>query len=1077
MHTPRPGFDASEIFSNARALPEGERSGYLDRACGGDAVIRAELEALLLALPSAQELFRDPRILGQACDALQAQTDLPPGRQVGNYQIIRLIATGGMASVYLADDLKHHRNVALKVMHPEIAAAIGHDRFLREIDIAAQLTHPHILPLYDSGTDGSTLYYVMPHIEGDSLRARLEREGRLPIEESLRLALQVAGALGHAHAHGIVHRDVKPENILISQGFALVADFGIARIAQSSATEPAAPAASPGRGGTNVGLILGTPGYMAPEQSVEQTSVDGRADQYSLACVLYEMLAGQAPFPGTDRAELMVRHARVSVPPLGAARADLSPGVSRAVERALSKLADERFPTMAAFAEALEVAGNGGEALADRPAAEAHSTPNNLPRQRTRFIGRERELDECTARWVDGRQLTLTGIGGSGKTRLALRLAEMQLANHPDGVWFVDFAPLQDIDRVPLALATALNVHEVAGTPLVDSLIRRLGDSQTFLVLDNCEHVLRAAAEYCATLLAHCPRIRIVVTSREALGIEGERTVEILPLGLPALGAVEPAAMAGSEAVRLFVDRARIVDVNFMLDAACAGPVAEICRRLDGIPLAIELAAARVSVLSVEEIRARLDDRFRLLTGSGRGALPRHQTLQATIQWSYDLLEPGDQRLFRLLSVFAGGWSLAAAAAVGADGADQFQLLDAISRLVRKSLVVFSREATGVSRYFMLETVGQYARERLAEAGAEDEARSRHLAHYVVLATEAEQGLSGPEQGAWLTRLQREQENLLLAHEWCDGARERGESGLALMAGTQTYWLLSGHVALGHRLLLEALRRPGAEGRSLSRCKALSASAQFSSSVGNLEQAWRDSEEALSIARELGDRDRMPESLRLLGLVALNSGDLAAARAYSEECLAVARELGEPVRIARALNVMGEICRQEGSPIAAGEYYAESIARHRELRAPDNTAIGLTNLSMVMIEQGESARAREMLREAQAIARATGSKRAGQSLLDVSAGFWVLIGDWARAAKTFGALEAHRELIGLSRERADDAFLLPLMTQAREAMGTAEFAVAEAHGRALSYDEALDIVGSWLGADGGADTGSDRAAI
>lgn len=248
MSKSNPVPDPAEVFASARALPPEERSAYLDRACGENTEIRAEVESLLLALPAAESLFRDPRILAHARDALGIPEGMAEGRQVGSYRIIRRIATGGMASVYLADDSKHRRRVALKVMQPEIAAAIGHDRFLREIDIAAQLTHPHILPLHDSGADGGQLYYVMPHIEDDSLRARLVREKHLPLEETLRLVHQVASALEHAHSQGIVHRDVKPENILLSHGFALVADFGIARIAQTSRTDPVVGEGCPGSG-------------------------------------------------------------------------------------------------------------------------------------------------------------------------------------------------------------------------------------------------------------------------------------------------------------------------------------------------------------------------------------------------------------------------------------------------------------------------------------------------------------------------------------------------------------------------------------------------------------------------------------------------------------------------------------------------------------------------------------------------------------------------------------------------------------------------------------------------------------
>jgi non-specific serine/threonine protein kinase len=619
------------------------------------------------------------------------------------YRIERELGRGGMATVYLAHDLKYGRPVAIKVMHPELAAAIGHDRFLREIEIAARLTHPHILPLHDSGAADTQLYYVMPYIEGESLRARLLREKQLPVEDALRLTREIASALGLAHHHGLVHRDVKPENVLLSDGIALVADFGIARAMSTTG----------GRGLTTAGRAIGTPAYMAPEQAMGNTDVDGRADLYALGCVLYEMLAGQPPFTG--RADSLVyQHLNAEPRLVTELRPSVPAGVAAAIARALAKFPADRYPTMARFAEALAVATTGAPTPTPRPEPETGAVPNNLPRQRTRFIGREKELAECARLMGDTRLLTLAGIGGCGKTRLALRLAENLLASFPDGVWFVDLAPLKDAHRVALTVATVLGVPEQPGAPLADLLVRHLQSQRALLVLDNCEHVLDPAAELADTLLGACADLKLIATSREGLGIDGERIVSLRSLSVPPRAEAHTlATVEASEAVRLFVDRAQVVDPQFGLSEASAGPVAEICRRLDGIPLAIELAAARVRVLSVEEICARLDDRFRLLTGGSKTALPRHQTLRATIQWSFDQLAPQEQQLFRVFSVFAGGWTLAAATRVAGPEADEFEVLDAITRLVDKSLVTMEREVAGESRYAMLETVRQYAQEQL----------------------------------------------------------------------------------------------------------------------------------------------------------------------------------------------------------------------------------------------------------------------------------------------------------------------------------------------------------------------------
>ncbi len=569
-----------------------------------------------------------------------------------------------MATVHLADDLKHRRKVAVKVMHPDMAARIGHDRFLREIEIAARLSHPHILPLFDSGAADGQVYYVMPYVAGESLRARLDRERQLSFDEALRLTREIAGALGHAHAQGLVHRDIKPENVLLSDGIALVADFGIARATSPDAlSETVSSTAAV----TSVGTTLGTPLYMPPEQATADATIDGRADQYALGCVLYEMLAGQPPFAAASLSALLARHANDPVPPLRSARPGIPEALERAIEKALAKSPADRHASMARFAEALALAMTGARTPTPAPSARESAVPGNLPRQRTSFVGRVRELAECARLMGETRLLTLTGVGGCGKTRLGLRLAESLLESHPDGVYWVDLAPVSEEARFAQTLATTIGVQEEAGRDLLASVAAHVAGKRVMLVLDNCEHLLSATSDAVDALLSASNDLRIVVTSREGLGIPGEHVFALRSLGVPtAAQQGDLHAIEESDAVKLFVDRARQAVREFTLTEAVAPAVAEICRRLDGMPLAIELAAARIKMLTVEQIRSKLDDRFKLLTG-GNKALPRHQTLRATIQWSYDQLEPEEQVLFRDMAVFAGGWTLPDAVAVVGD--------------------------------------------------------------------------------------------------------------------------------------------------------------------------------------------------------------------------------------------------------------------------------------------------------------------------------------------------------------------------------------------------------------------------
>ena len=671
----------------------------------------------------------------------------------GKYRLIREIGSGGMATVYLAYDLKHQRQVAVKVMKPELASAIGHDRFLREIEIVARLNHPHVLPLFDSGADAGRLFYVMPYISGDSLRARLDREKQLDLSEVVRLTREIASALGHSHRQGLVHRDIKPENILLADGIALVADFGVARAIHAS-DDTARTQVS-----TGLGMMIGTPRYMSPEQVVGGT-VDGRTDVYALACVVFEMLAGRPPFVASARDQLIRLHLTGTPPALSDLLAGIPSGVSATVARALAKDVSDRYTTVTDFAAALNTEAGGSRTPTPTP---FRGKPNRLPRPRSRFVGRYQELADCAALLMESRLVTLTGIGGSGKTRLAVKLAERLSSRFSDGVYFADLSPIQDPDRVARAVAVAVDLTIDEQADARDSLTRHLQGKEVLLVLDNCEHFLASCADLVDHLLPSTDQVHIIATSREALGVEGERVFAVRSLALPVADAgANLASVQSSEAVALFLDRARLVVPGFSVNAENAAPIAEICRRLDGIPLAIELAAARVKVLSVEQIRSKLDDRFRLLTDGSRSAVLRHQTLLATIQWSYDQLSDEEQQLIRQLSVFAGGWTLPNVKPIVSGDADEFGLIDRLTRLVDKSLVFVDRERSTEARYGMLESVRQYALERLTALNEVNEVRQRHAAQFYALAHQAyPERFDRPEH--WADVLEREHDNLRVA--------------------------------------------------------------------------------------------------------------------------------------------------------------------------------------------------------------------------------------------------------------------------------------------------------------------------
>jgi non-specific serine/threonine protein kinase len=563
---------------------------------------------------------------------------------------------------------------------------------------------------------------------------------------------------------------------------------------------------------------------------------------------------------------------------------------------------------------------------------------HNLPLAQTSFVGREREMDEIRQILRPARLLTLVGAGGAGKSRLALQVAHRALADYPNGVWLVELSALYDPALVPQAVAAVLGLRDAAGRNLVEILAESLRPRALLLVLDGCENLLAATAQLVEALLRDCPDLRVLATSRDALGVAGETTWRVPSLTAPAaagpVGLPTPEQLNQYEAVRLFIDRAAAAQRPFTVTGQNAPAIAQICQRLNGIPLAIELAAARMRLFTAEQIAEQLDNFFRLITGGSRAALPRQQTLRATVDWSYDLLAAPERLLLRRLSTFAGGWSLSAAEAVCAgDGIAAGAVLDLLSSLVDKSLVI-AEEPGREARYRLLETIRQYARDKLIEAGGAEAVRDRHRDHFLALAEAADPQLRGHEQLTWIERLVLEQDNLRAALDW-SLSRGAAEAALRQTGALGWYWYVRGHWTEGRAwaarcLELSAAPAPGApfDAPALVRAhaRALDSAGTLAMVQADFAAAKPPLEEAIRLSKSAGDPWGAARSLVSLGALETFQAQHAAGMAHYREALALFRETGETWGIAFALSVLGFGMYYQGELTAARALFEESQA-------------------------------------------------------------------------------------------------------------------------------------------------------
>ncbi|MCB0011909.1 MAG: protein kinase [Anaerolineales bacterium] len=1033
-----------------------------------------------------------------------AQRILSFGDLVGErYRITDVLGQGGMATVFQAHQAGLERPVAVKVMHHYLSSQGGFlQRFRLEAQNLATLRHPHIVQVHDFAVEDELCYMVMEYLPGETVAARLaqlsQEQQLMAIADVIQIGVELGEALSYAHQRGLIHRDIKPANVIFGeQGQAILTDFGIAKLMTHDLQLTATQA------------MVGTPNYMAPEFGLGQRG-DPRADIYSLGVLLYQLVTGRLPFIGTTPLAVIHQHIEKPPPPPSELRADIPAGLEKTILRALAKLPAERYQTAAEMVGQLRHLDQA--AAQPIPASLRQSPtrlnqgdsdtmlleeaivppPNNLPVQLTSFIGRTDEVAAVSELLgaPGTRLVTITGPGGVGKTRLSQQVASQLLFAFPAGVHFVPLEALHEPDQVLEAIASTLGVR--AEGQLIKALSAHLAGQELLLLLDNFEQVLPAAPAL-AELLNSAPTLKLLITSRESLHIYGEQEFPLPPL----------ATAADSAAIQLFAERARAVQPGFRLDETNTPIVAQICARLDGLPLAIELAAARIKMLSPAAILQRLGQgSLQLLSGRSQTLPSRQQTLRGAIAWSYNLLTEQEQLLLNRLAIFVGSRPLEAILPViNPDEQLSLDLLDGLSSLVDKSLLSQQEGPDGEPNFLMLRTIHAYAREQLATSADEALIRRQHARFYLALAEEGGAALQGPEQGQWLARLAWAHDNLRAALDW---ATDAGEAELVARFGQALwrFWDARGHHREGRRWLEWLVGPAGsldptATPASLAQARALVVAGHLAyrqsdfavartyyeagraqleqldadldvglvlhnlgllhHKQGDLHQARSVYASSLARLRASGAEAGVANVLNSLGNLAWMQGDLASARDYYRQSSEHYRRLGNKQNEAMVFNNLGAIAMSEEDYPTAAEIFQRCLTIHEELDNKNGTSLALSNLAEVALEQGDLGAAQRYLAEALAQKQALGHREGVAILLETAGRLALGKAQFNRCATLFGAAEELRAQLAAPRPDVVQRLCESAWNQARARLGAEPFAVAWATGRTLSEPEMIAL--------------------
>lgn len=1015
---------------------------------------------------------------------IRVETELKENTELSHYRIVSKIGAGGMGEVYLAQDTNLDRKAVLKILPATFAGDQDRmDRFVREAKSASALNHPNIITIYEINESEGIRFIATEFISGKTLNEYAEGKP-LPPKLVLDIAIQIASALDDAHVAGIIHRDIKPENIMIRQdGLVKILDFGIAKLTEPVSIKTDLEAATSIKtGGTRPGMIIGTADYMSPEQA-RGKSVDPRSDIFSFGAVMYEVLAGKKAFVGENSFDTIGAILHKDPIPLSRSLPDLPPALERIIDKSLRKNVDERYQNIKAVLTDLrsvkqrldyEEVESGlspelqssrteeqktkfFESSASRQTLAAISMdkapPNNPSGELQPLIGRAAETTEIMEllRQPGVRLVTITGVGGTGKTRLAEAIARDARAEFADGVYFLRLAPIDNHELVAPIMGQTLGIREEAGKPLKECLLDYLRQKKILIVLDNFEQITRAAP-LLGELLADSPDLKILVTSRVRLNLILEREFKLQPLEVPAEKQLTANELGEYPAVDLFVKRAREAKFDFVLTEENAASIAEICRRLDGLPLAIELAAARAKLLAPQAILKRLEHSLNLLTGGAKDLPERHQTMRGAIAWSYDLLDAGEQKLLNRLSVFRGGLTLEGAEAIGNAEADlSADLLDVVSSLVDKSLLLQREQPDGEPRFRMLVVVREFAFEKLAESGEAERIKRLHAGFYVLLPDLLKTG----EPARWLATLEQEHDNLRAALEW--SLDRQPETALRIVGEMSIFWMQRGHLSEGNKWAKQALEKNGEETEPELRAKVYFGIGLRSRLQGDLEAAEQFLKESLRLAQGVGDKSGVSGSLAALGTLKMNQGDLIQARGLSEEALAIARELNDRKAIGLRLNTLGEIARIEERYEAAREFYEEALTIESDESLKYLIPSVTNNLASVVCLQGDYHSAVSYAFKSLKISEELEDKISIGYALNIFAATAVAAGEMERAGRFCGAVQAIFDALGYKLEKVDREFLDRYIREARATVGDEAFAAAQAQGRAMNMKDAVAL--------------------